>query len=141
MFNPHNTDASQPMEGTAGEYHPERIEAAEFTMRGASEPQASETQADATDPRPESQVFDREQIDRRREEWEDLQAGFIDDPHRTVEYADRMISEAIDDVARSLTRERERLREEWEDADDASTEDLRVSFQRYRRLLDRLLSL
>lgn len=141
MHNRHNADSSQPLDGSTGEYQPERVETAEFTMHASAEPEATGTQTEETDPSPENRVFDREQVERRRAEWDELQAGFIDDPHRAVGQADRMISDTIDDITRALAREREQLEQEWKDAEDAGTEDLRVSFQRYRRLLDRLLSL
>ena len=39
-----------------------------------------------------------------------------------------------------FTDERNKLDHQWEHGEDTSTEDLRVAFQRYRSLFNRLLS-
>ena len=44
-------------------------------------------------------------------------------------------------IARSFEDERARLEEIWESGEDITTEDLRVTLQRYRAFFDRLLTI
>lgn len=141
MFNRRNAETSQQPNDRAGEHEPERMETAEFTMSSTPDTEPAGSSTDAGAPAAGGRVFNREQIEQRHAEWEELQAQFIDDPKDTVKQADQMVAGTIDDIAEMLTQEREHLEQEWKQADDASTEDLRMSFQRYRAFLDRLLSM
>ncbi|MDY7103961.1 MAG: hypothetical protein S0880_22485 [Actinomycetota bacterium] len=75
-----------------------------------------------------------------RSRWDQVQTGFVDEPRDAVRQADELVSEAIDELTRSLAGERHRLEERWSTGDDASTEDLRLALQRYRDFFDRLLT-
>ncbi len=72
--------------------------------------------------------------------WEELQAGFVDDPRRTVDQADELVAQVMQRVAEGFATEREQLERQWSSGDDVSTEDLRVALQRYRSFFRRLLS-
>ena len=72
--------------------------------------------------------------------WQQLQAGFVDEPRRTVEQADDLVAQVMQRVADGFSTERERLEEQWGRREDVSTEDLRVPLQRYRAFFRRLLS-
>jgi glutathione S-transferase len=73
-------------------------------------------------------------------QWEGLQAGFVDEPRRTVEQADELVAHVMQRLAEGFAEERERLEQQWGRGEDVSTEDLRVALQRYRSFFQRLLS-
>lgn len=72
--------------------------------------------------------------------WEELQTAFVDEPHRVVEQADSLVTEVMQRIADSLARERKSLEHQWASNDQMSTEELRLTLQHYRSLLQRLLS-
>ena len=76
-----------------------------------------------------------------RSRWGNLQVGFVDEPRRAVEQADELVNETIRGLTTGFANEREKLDKQWHQGADASTEDLRVAFQRYRSFFERLLSL
>ena len=80
---------------------------------------------------------DNEQFRRR---WETIQTGFVDEPRQTVEQADELVAHVMKHLAEGFAAERERLEGQWGRGEDVSTEDLRVSLQRYRGFFERLLS-
>ncbi len=71
--------------------------------------------------------------------WTDIQTGFVDEPRRSVEQADALVAEVIKRLANGFAEERSKLEGQWGRGDDVSTEDLRVTLQRYRAFFDRLL--
>jgi len=75
-----------------------------------------------------------------RERWETVQTGFVDEPRQTVEQADELVAQVMRRLAESFAAEREALEQQWGRGDDVSTEDLRVTLQRYRSFFQRLLS-
>jgi len=72
--------------------------------------------------------------------WESIQVTFVDDPRDAVENADALVAELMQRLADGFAQERERLEGQWSRGEDVSTEDLRVSLQRYRSFFRRLLS-
>jgi hypothetical protein len=64
--------------------------------------------------------------------WDSIQGGFVDDPRRTVEQADRLVAEVIDHLAKVFRDERAKLEGQWSRSGKADTEDLRIAMQRYR---------
>ena len=73
--------------------------------------------------------------------WTSVQAGFVDDPGQAIQQADRLVTEAMEELARVLLAKRETLQERWRTADPPpDTEQLRVTVQGYRALLFGLLS-
>lgn len=75
-----------------------------------------------------------------RERWDAVQVGFVDRPRESVEHADALVGEALDELGRVFRAQRADLERRW-DADESSTEDLRQALFRYREFFDRLLSL
>jgi hypothetical protein len=75
-----------------------------------------------------------------RERWERIQTSFVDEPRKSVEEADRLVAEVMQRLARSFADERSDLEQQWDRGEDVSTEDLRVSLQRYRAFFARLLA-
>jgi hypothetical protein len=85
-------------------------------------------------------LLPRELGERYRNEWQQIQAGFVDEPRRSVEEADRLVADLMQRLAAIFSDEREQLENQWDSGDDVSTEDLRVALTRCRSFFDRLLS-
>jgi hypothetical protein len=62
------------------------------------------------------------ECDRLRTRWEEIQTGFVDDPHRTFEQADDLVAEVM-----------RRLAERF------ATDDLPAALARYRAFFQRVL--
>ena len=71
--------------------------------------------------------------------WDAIQAGFVDEPRKSVEDADALVATAIQRLATIFADERAKLEREWGKGGDVSTEDLRIALRRYRSFFDRLL--
>jgi hypothetical protein len=71
--------------------------------------------------------------------WQEIQAGFVDEPRRAVQDADALVVDMMDRLARMLASEREQLESAGETG-KVSTEDLRLGLRRYRALFERLLA-
>src|SRR4029079_12837224 len=89
----------------------------------------------ATDDSPE--LLPRDQNAEFQTRWEKIQTGFVDEPRQTVEQADELVAEVIKRLAEGFATERERLEGQWGRGEDLSTEDLRVTLQRYRGFFQR----
>jgi len=74
-----------------------------------------------------------------RNRFLDIQAGFVDEPRQAVEEAGRFIDELVQQVIDALQAQRGQLQAPV--ADEASTEDLRLSLRAYRQFVDRMLGL
>ena len=72
--------------------------------------------------------------------WNDIQAGFVDEPRKAVEDADKLVARGIQRLAEVFSTERAKLEEQWSRGEKISTEDLRLVLQRYRTFFTRLLS-
>ena len=67
-----------------------------------------------------------------RDEWQRVQGTFVDDPQRAVQEASLLIDRTLDEIRANVGS--------GHTSEAMSTEDLRVSFQRYREFFQRLLS-
>ncbi len=76
-----------------------------------------------------------------RSRWDGIQAGFVDEPRRSVEQADNLVAEAMKRLAETFADERAKLEAQWDRGGDVSTEDLRLALRRYRSFFNRLLSI
>jgi hypothetical protein len=70
-----------------------------------------------------------------------VQTGFVDEPRRSVEDADKLVTSVMQRLAEGFANERWGLEKQWDHGDSVSTEELRVALQRYRSFFDRLLKL
>ena len=75
-----------------------------------------------------------------RRRWEDLQAGFVDQPREMVEQANELVGELMQQLSSGFNEKRSELEAQWEKGEDVSTEELRVALTRYRSFFNRLLS-
>jgi hypothetical protein len=100
----------------------------------------AQARADAGDSDDFEGLIAPENTKRFRERWESVQAGFVDKPRETVEQADDLVRDLVQDLTAGFVERRENLERQWNEGDEASTEDLRVALTHYRSFFDRLLS-
>jgi|SRR5579872_3282716 len=85
-------------------------------------------------------LFSEGEAQNLRGRWDGVQSGFVDEPRRAVEQADELVAATIKRLAEVFAEERAKLEQHWDGGGDVSTEDLRVTLQRYRSFFTRLLS-
>jgi hypothetical protein len=76
-----------------------------------------------------------------RSKWSDIQAGFVDEPRRSVEQADGLVVDVMQRLAAVFATERRDLEQQWDSGAQSDTEQLRQALQRYRSFFERLLAL
>jgi hypothetical protein len=76
-------------------------------------------------------------FDRR---WGEIQTAFVDEPRESVQRADQLVAELMQNLASSFAETRTGLERQWDRGDDVSTEDLRLALTRYRSFFQRLLA-
>jgi hypothetical protein len=86
-------------------------------------------------------LFSESEMREFRSRWSQVQTGFVDEPRRTVEDADKLVAAVMQRLAEGFANERSGLERQWDKGDNVSTEDLRMALQRYRSFFDRLLKL
>jgi hypothetical protein len=89
----------------------------------------------------EASLFADDDMARLRARWNDVQAGFVDDPRACVHEADGLVSDVVERLTAGFSDARSRLEDQWGRGGEASTEDLRVALTRYRDFFERLLSI
>ena len=102
------------------------------------EPEALDRAAAVSEPMP---LFSESEMGDFRSQWSKVQTGFVDEPRRTVEEADKLVAAVMQRLAEGFANERSDLEKQWDRGDNVSTEDLRLALQRYRSFFDRLLNL
>ena len=102
------------------------------------EPEAPNSATAGSEPMP---LFSESEMGDFRSQWGKIQIGFVDEPRRTVEDADKLVAMVMQRLAEGFANERSGLEQQWGRGDNVSTEDLRVALQRYRSFFDRLLTL
>jgi hypothetical protein len=86
-------------------------------------------------------LFSETEMGDFRSQWSKIQTGFVDEPRRTVEEADKLVAAVMQRLAEGFANERSGLEKRWDRGDNVSTEDLRLALQLYRSFFDRLLKL
>jgi len=86
-----------------------------------------------------TELVSRNEAERFRARWTDVQTRFVDGPQGAVEEADALVADLMRHLAQSFADELSNLERQWSAGDDVSTEDLRVAMTRYRSFFDRLL--
>ena len=86
-------------------------------------------------------LLPKRQLEELRSQWTTVQTGFVDQPRKAVEDADKLVNDAINHIEEALFAHRANLERHWKHNDQVSTEDLRVSLQRYREFFDRLVAI
>jgi hypothetical protein len=104
----------------------------------SQEPETLDRAAAVSEPMP---LFSESEMGDFRSQWSKIQTGFVDEPRRTVEDADKLVAAVMQRLSEGFASERSGLEKQWDSGDNVSTEDLRVALQRYRSFFDRLLKL
>jgi hypothetical protein len=102
------------------------------------EPEILDRTATVSEPTP---LFSGSEMGDFRSQWSNLQTGFVDEPRRAVENADKLVSSVMQRLAEGFANERTCLEKQWDNGNNVSTEELRVALQHYRSFFDRLLKL
>ena len=102
------------------------------------EPETLDKVVAASEPMP---LFSESEMGDFRSQWSKIQTGFVDEPRRTVEDADKLVAAMTQRLAEGFANERSGLEKQWDRGDNVSTEELRIALQRYRSFFDRLLEL
>ena len=102
------------------------------------EPETLPRAAAISEPMP---LFSESEMGDFRSQWSKLQTGFVDEPRRTVEGADKLVAAVMQRLAEGFANERSGLEKQWDRGDNVSTEELRIALQRYRAFFDKLLEL
>ncbi|HZP23254.1 MAG TPA: hypothetical protein VFB04_07395 [Terriglobales bacterium] len=89
---------------------------------------------------PVTPLFSDSDVGDLRSRWSNVQTGFVDEPRRAVEEADKLVAAVMQRLAEGFANERATLEKAWDRGDNISTEDLRVALRRYRSFFDRLLN-
>lgn len=118
-----------PAEHAAAQRDPIEQDRIEQDRVAASEPSSSD-----------KALFPADDLSGLRARWDDVQAGFVDDPKACVQKADGLVSDVVEQLTTNFAAARARLEEQWARGDDASTEDLRIAFKRYREFFQKLLA-
>ena len=96
--------------------------------------------AERAEPATDGDLFAADELAGLRARWDNVQAGFVDDPRECVHKADSLVSDVVDQLTSSFSAARARLEEQWARGEQASTEDLRVALTQYREFFQRLLA-
>lgn len=102
----------------------------------------SENQARMNAPQEELvPLFEEEAAEKFRSHWLAIQTKFVDDPRDSVQQANDLVADVIENITRSFADRRDSLEKEWNAGGEISTEDLRQALKQYRSFFERLLSL
>lgn len=132
---PQSTGESRPL-STA-----DMLGRSERTAQPEQPPMMRNTGASGTGTVKTVTLLNNDQLQGFRSRWTDIQTEFVDEPRRSVEQADSLVAEVMQELARTFANEKDKLEGQWGRGQDVSTEDLRLALQRYRSFFDRLLSL
>jgi hypothetical protein len=119
----------------------------EQTARRSAAPSQGTSMQQRQDLPPETEeeqlapLFTPEAAQTFREHWDAVQIGFVDDPKQAVQRADELVAQVIKSLAETFSNERAQLEGQVQQAEQVSTENLRVALRHYRSFFQRLLSL
>ncbi|MEC3980358.1 hypothetical protein [Amycolatopsis sp. H20-H5] len=99
-------------------------------------PAASSAPADDSDGAP---LFAVDDVERFRDDWQNIQIAFVDDPQRAVREADELVASVIQSLAATFAEHKTDLEAQWGQG-EAATEDLRLALRQYRSFFNQLLS-
>jgi hypothetical protein len=86
-------------------------------------------------------LFITNEANELRGRWDGIQVGFVDEPRKSVQEADALVSATITRLAEMFAAERQKLEQQWDRSENVSTEDLRLALRRYRSFFARLLAI
>ncbi|MFC9841431.1 hypothetical protein ACFVKB_47955 [Rhodococcus sp. NPDC127530] len=103
--------------------------------------EGTHSSTEATESSSRQSLFADDELSVLRSRWDEVQAGFVDDPRECVQKADGLVSDVVDRLTTGFSEARSRLEEQWARGEEGSTEDLRLALKRYREFFQRLLAL
>src|SRR5512145_43161 len=118
--------------------NPDHVTTADLAAAGkrrdesVADPGRPATKSDQSTPAADDRaipLFSPQEGAQLRARWDEIQAGFVDEPRGAVEKADGLVAEAISKLAEGFARTRSELDRQWKQGDEVSTEDLRLSLQ------------
>ena len=137
MAEPRRIDEELPETETASDgISPKQPEGPQLVK--GQEPKTQDGATTVSEPIP---LFPKSEMGDFRSQWSNLQTGFVDEPRRAVEGADKLVAAVMQRLAEGFANERSGLEKQWNRGDNVSTEELRIALQRYRSFFDRLLEL
>jgi hypothetical protein len=89
---------------------------------------------------PEPSLLPDEGRSKYQEQWISIQTKFVDEPKQSVQEADALVADVIQQLATKFAEQRKSLEQQWGSGGEASTEDLRQALQHYRSFFQRLLA-
>jgi len=98
------------------------------------------TQGTATAPALDQEaapLFSSSEAKDLRARWDAIQVGYVDEPRRAVEQADKLVAGTMKRLAEIFAQERSKLEAQWDQSEKVSTEDLRLGLRRYRSFFSR----
>ena len=122
---------TEPSSGTTGS----------STARTAPSAEERPSSTETTESSSRQSLFAEDELSVLRLRWDEVQAGFVDDPRECVQKADGLVSDVVDRLTTGFSEARSRLEEQWARGEEGSTEDLRLALKRYREFFQRLLAL
>jgi len=119
----------------------EQQESTELQEQGEHETKAREAERneDAPETGDDQELFRDDELQSFRSRWDEVQGRFVDEPREAVQKADDLVSDLVEKLTSGFAETRSGLEEQWNEGEDASTEDLRVALMRYRSFFQRLL--
>ena len=84
-------------------------------------------------------LLNREESDHFRMRWNEIQGKFVDEPRSAVEQADALVTEVIELITQMFANEHRSLESQWNHGNEVSTEDLRITLQRYHSFFNSLV--
>jgi hypothetical protein len=88
---------------------------------------------------PRATLIEPERAESYNSRWKELKGQFVDDPRGSVQGANQLVGEVLDELEELFRNQRADL-ERGLDSEETTTEDLRQALGRYRSFFDRLLS-
>lgn len=76
-----------------------------------------------------------------RTRWDLVQKGFVDDPKAAVHAADELVAHVTKSLTETFASQRADLEKRFNDAQEPTTENLRLALRQYRSFFERLLSI
>jgi hypothetical protein len=141
---PADQPSSAPMDADSAPAQPAPVTATDEPSAAPAEPsEASDAAAAPTAEAEKSSdrlLFADDDLSGLRTRWDDVQAGFVDDPKGCVQKADSLVADVVEQLTSGFSDARSRLEAQWARGEEPSTEDLRQALKRYREFFERLLA-
>jgi hypothetical protein len=84
----------------------------------SQEPETLDRAVAVSEPMP---LFSESEMGDFRSQWSKIQTGFVDEPRRTVEGADKLVAAVMQRLAEGFANERSGLEKQWDQGDKVST--------------------